>query len=405
MKRCLLILIITAGCLCSQTSRAQNYEQGIKEINSFLATRPNEPAYYLLRGTFESILQRYEPAVADISKSIDLNVRQHYPWGKEDQNIREFLQQFPANLLYQAYTVRAEANLHLKFYKAAAEDYNIAIKYEPGSVKDLSGRMQAFFYLKRYEESLTDVNAVLRQTSDPSCMNFRASIYMYMGRYQEALDQLKQLISSHTENAHYKSGLGYVYFLMGRYQDSEKCYAEVFESIPDDFITLCQRANLYSREGKYLLALADDERALELVPMPAGNNYMVNMILSDIATGAYEKAGKNWAQVNANNIGSYVDAGDLGFLKIYIEVMTNDVPNGRYSLALSRLLDIEKRASSSNLNELNDPRGEYVHVLVKIGWLLEKLDRKQDALTYYKRAAAINPLCEDVRGVIRRRSS
>ncbi|MEI0612735.1 tetratricopeptide repeat protein [Brachyspira pilosicoli] len=137
---------------------------------------------YNNRGSAKNDLERYEEAIKDYNKSIELNLNYS-----------------------EAYYNRANAKSYLGNDREAIEDYNKAIELNPNSSYDYNNRGNAKNNLKQYKEAIKDYNKAVELNPN----NAQAYFNMVLP---------KQLLANTTEDENEKNKLieeAYNYFFEG----------------------------------------------------------------------------------------------------------------------------------------------------------------------------------------------
>lgn len=97
---------------------------------------------------------------------------------------------------------KANANLQLKQWQYAIDEYSLVLQREPKNPAALFYRAYANTHLRRFELSRNDLNDLLAFA--PTHFEARLSlavVLQQLGRKQDALDQLNQTIQQHADSA------------------------------------------------------------------------------------------------------------------------------------------------------------------------------------------------------------
>jgi tetratricopeptide (TPR) repeat protein len=121
-------------------------EEFLQSVNYLFGKVAHEPSFsvellafiYFVRGRVHSALEKYEEALADFSRALELN---------------------PEEAAY--YSNRSKAYFQLEKYEEALADYSRAIELNPEEADYYSDRGRAYRQLKKYEEALVDFNRAL----------------------------------------------------------------------------------------------------------------------------------------------------------------------------------------------------------------------------------------------------
>jgi len=97
---------------------------------------------------------------------------------------------------------KANANLELKQWEYAVEEYKLVLSREPHNPAALFYRAYAYTHLRRFDLARNDLNDML--VYFPRHFEARLSlavVLQQLGRRQEAIDQLNQTIEQHADSA------------------------------------------------------------------------------------------------------------------------------------------------------------------------------------------------------------
>ncbi len=116
----------------------QKYELALADWNKAIEINPNYAEAYLNRGNLYKNLQKYELALADYSKAIDINPNYAY-----------------------AYYNRGNLYKNLQKYELALADYSKAIKINPNFAEAYNNRGNLYSNQQKYELALADYNKAI----------------------------------------------------------------------------------------------------------------------------------------------------------------------------------------------------------------------------------------------------
>jgi tetratricopeptide (TPR) repeat protein/V8-like Glu-specific endopeptidase len=155
----------------------KKYQLAIQDYNQALQLRPDDTSsYYTNRGLAKSKLGDANGAIADLTQAI--NAQQS---------------SVPKPLLY---TTRGNLYVKKNNYKAAINDFTIALQANPRDVTTTYLRANAYFSLKQYDRALQDL-AVANQL-EPNFADaylLRGAIYLDKNQGQLALKSLNQALA------------------------------------------------------------------------------------------------------------------------------------------------------------------------------------------------------------------
>jgi len=203
-------------------------------------------------------------------------------------------------------------------YDAALADHNLAIA-KGGRMSAMLYGARAYFlmYLGKYEEALNDYEIALKaDPTQPQAQLGVAYAYVFMRRYDEALaqaqraiDDLEHQIATNSQYGAYLLGnspeqdaqLQNIYISvyatkalalihLGRGEEAKEIYAKLAEKYPNSMILYTDRAEINFLLADYTSAAIDYEKALSLAGnteyMPTTSGYD----LTDLAQAGYAVA-------------------------------------------------------------------------------------------------------------------
>lgn len=155
-----------------------------EKANLFTSFIQQNPKYglakaHMNRGICHSLSEKYDLAIADFDKSIELDAKEPY-----------------------AYYFRGESYASLNKYDKAIEDYTTAIKMQPNFVLAYYMRGLSSFSQKNNDNALTDLSKVLEldKNNDQAFM-IRGLVYDANGEYKKAIADWKESKKINKENS------------------------------------------------------------------------------------------------------------------------------------------------------------------------------------------------------------
>jgi tetratricopeptide (TPR) repeat protein len=248
----------------------------IEDLNAAVEQLPKKPQYLRVRGQYFYSKQKYNEALADIDKAVQLeadHAATHELRGlillgleKYDEAVASFDEAGklePSSAL--PYQHRGELYRQKGDLEKAAQQLSKALELSPDNVATLLVRAAVYYELKQTDKALQDCEQAIRvapRIAQPYLM--RAEILAASNRLDEAIKQLEELLQLAPGNAQLLNRLGNFYILVGRPRKSIETLTLVIEQEPDDFNALRFRADAYLSIGKHAEAIADFEKAMAL---------------------------------------------------------------------------------------------------------------------------------------------
>ncbi len=200
------------------------------------------PLALRLRGRALYLLDRYEEALADLDRAIEL--------GPDDK---------------YALTYRGEVRTWIGRHGEALADLDQAIALDPDYSRAPASRGETYQLMGRYDEAVTDLTRAIELNPDAWALTIRGETYRLMGRYDQALGDLDRAIDLNPEYAWALTSLGDTYRLKGRHEEAVTDLTRAIDLNPNAW-ALTSRGETHRLMGRYDDALADLTRAIDLNP-------------------------------------------------------------------------------------------------------------------------------------------
>lgn len=170
--------------LYCQAALSEDLNERMNLFTKFIQLNPKlgMAKAYLNRGVIYTMTEKYDSALSDYNKSIELDPKEPY-----------------------AYYFRGQAYASLEQHDKAITEYGQAIKLQPGLYLAYHMRGISFLSKENYKDALSDFNKVieLRKNYDPAYL-MRGLAYENSGDYKSAIadyKEAKKLNKDNTENA------------------------------------------------------------------------------------------------------------------------------------------------------------------------------------------------------------
>lgn len=257
---------------------AERYDEALADFNRAIDLDPHNAWAIASRGQAYQATERYDDALADLNRAIEL--RPEYTWAivsraetyldmeNDDDALADFNRAVdldPQNTW--AIVSRAQAYQSMKRNDEALADFNRAVDLDPRDAWAIASRGRAYREMGRYDEALADLNRAVDLDPDyPWSITNRAQTYQKMRRYDDALADYARLVELNPESAGAILGRGMTYREMGRYHDALADFSRVIELHPEYAFPPVHRGKTYQLMGRYDEALADYARAIDIEP-------------------------------------------------------------------------------------------------------------------------------------------
>ena len=206
----------------------QGSEENIASLTNVIRSNPTDPSAYNVRGSAFGRAGRYQDALRDFDKAIELNPR-----------------------FFEAYANRALIHRNLGDLGRAAEDYNQAIKLNPSYDTAYIGRGELYRRAGRSNEAFNDFQkAIQLDTTDPRAYFRRGLIYQTRGQHDFAIDDFSTAISLQPSAPEPYNGRGLSYVALRLDENLAESWAN--------------QALVYEKQGELAKAKKSYQRALQL---------------------------------------------------------------------------------------------------------------------------------------------
>jgi tetratricopeptide (TPR) repeat protein len=220
------------------------YEDALADFNRAIELDPGRAWAIAERAQTYRLMERYDDALADLNRAIELDPGR--AWA----------------VLQRAQTYRL-----MERYDDALADLNRAIELDPRYALAIAGRAETYWSMERYDDALADFNrAIELNPRYVWAIAGRGQTYRSMERYDDALADLSRAIELSPRYAWAIAGRGETYRAMERYDDALADFNRSIELDPDQAWAIACRGETYRAMERYDDALADFNRAIELDP-------------------------------------------------------------------------------------------------------------------------------------------
>jgi tetratricopeptide (TPR) repeat protein len=366
------------------TSRAgayftnKRYDLAIKDYTKAISLAPNDSYSYNSRALAYATLEKYEEAIADYTKAIALAPGDPY-----------------------AYNGRGNAYAAKKLEEMAIQDYNKSISLNPNDAYSYLIRANVYYTKQAYDQAFSDYTQVVKLNPND------AYGYCGLGNVALARSQNDQAVADYTKAIGILPGYESAYVNRGIANDSRKEYDMAIQdyskaiSLNPAYIFIYNNRGLtYKTKGEYALAISDFEKAIS--QDPASASAYINIIEPLARLNRFADAAAWYKQLKAKSLSAYVDDPSWNFLKKYIEVVTQDLIANDYINGLKNLKEAENLYSSKLEKKSDYQKNSFSSILALKGFILEKLNKPDEAKQAYDQALLINNLQPEVTAALQK---
>ncbi len=344
-------------------------EEALQNCNKALEINPSSAWGYNIRGSIYNQKEDYEKAIKDYTKAINL-----------------------VSNYQNAFSNRALAYLSLKKYDLAIEDFSQSIILLP-TANDYYSRGYTYQLKENYDRAIEDYSQAIKlDPADDKAYMYRIQIYQFKGMFDLAIADATEVINIKKNIAYGYNTRGYIYELKGQYNLSIPDYTEAIRLSPTYTRAYINRGVSNKLKGSYYAAITDFERAIELEPKD-GLAY-VNIMSPLVRLQQFAKAKEYFEKYKSQ------DPGAEAYLKLwgsyyekYWKAVTEYIPTGNFEQALENI-DTGLKEFSAAINAEN--KESYIDLLALKGFVLEKLNRNQEAVDAYNQALVIHTVQPEV---------
>ncbi|MDB9389879.1 serine protease [Microcystis aeruginosa] len=319
----------------------ENYEQALTVINQAISLVPNNPNYYNEKWGILSRLKRYDEGLAAITQAINLAPRAawyvnrgilYQDLQKYDLALADWNKAIEINPNYAlAYNNRGGLYHNQQKYDLALSDINKAIEINRNLAEAYYNRGLLYYDQQKYELALADYSKAIDINPNlAEAYNNRGLLHRDLQKYDLALSDYSKAIDINPNYAEAYGNRGNLYSDLGKYDLALSDYSKAIRINPNDAEAYNNRGLLYYDQQKYELALADFNKAIEINRSYAEAYY--NRGLLYFNQQKYELALADWnkaIRINPNFAEAYNNRGVL-----YIDLQKYDLALSDFSKAI-----------------------------------------------------------------------
>ena len=151
-------------------------------------------------------------------------------------------------------------------YDDAIAEYERAIELDPKDAYPHNGLGNVYFEVGRYDDAIAEYERAIELDPKDACPhNGLGSVYYEVGRYKEAIAEYKRAIELDPKFALPHNGLGSVYYELGRHDEAIAEYERAIELDPKYAMPHLSLAGIYRRLDKQEELVQHSQRTRELL--------------------------------------------------------------------------------------------------------------------------------------------
>ncbi|RKU17039.1 hypothetical protein C6501_04825 [Candidatus Poribacteria bacterium] len=256
----------------------KRYDKAIADFDKAIQLNPESTNAYFRRGNAKYALRDHESAINDYDKAIKLNPQYATAYynrglakrqlGDHKGAINDYDKAIKLNPQYViAYINRGVVKSKLGNYKDAISDYNKAIKQNPQYAIAYINRGYAKSKLSDYEGAISDYNKVIKLNPQYSiAYNNRGHVKFKLGNHKGAINDYDKAIKLNPKEATAYHNRGIAKGHLGDHKSAISDYDKTIKLNPLDAKAYHDRARAKEALGQHDAAKADFEKAKELDP-------------------------------------------------------------------------------------------------------------------------------------------
>jgi tetratricopeptide (TPR) repeat protein len=186
------------------------YEEALADFTRAIDLNPEFDWAVASRGETYRAMGRYEEALADFTRAIDLNPKYHWAvasrgetyrlMGRYEEALADFTRAIDLNPKYDwAVASRGETYRAMGRYEEALADFTRAIDLNPKYDWAVADRGQTYRLMGRYEEALADFTRAIDLDEDSWTYYQMALVSLGQGRAHDAREQLQRALHAERE--------------------------------------------------------------------------------------------------------------------------------------------------------------------------------------------------------------
>jgi len=223
-------------------AQLRRYDEALADLNRAIQLDATFARAYINRSGVYADRQRYDEAMADCTRAIQLDLTSA-----------------------TAYTNRGRIYQEVQRYREALADHSRAIEINPNYAAALINRGSTYRSLQCYDEALADYTHAIESdpTYAPAYIN-RGNLYLELQRFNDAINDFEQAIRFGLTEAKGYIGRGIVYENLHRYENALSDFNYATKLDPTSAEAHYNRGIVNDKLGRYDEALKDYTRVIEL---------------------------------------------------------------------------------------------------------------------------------------------
>jgi tetratricopeptide (TPR) repeat protein len=282
------------------------YQEALADNSRAIELQPNDPRAWYNRGNRYWELRQPDQAIADYTRAIDLDPTLAQAWnnrgilhldkGEAEKAVADLTRavKLDATLVF-AWHNRGTAHGKLGRLDLAIADYSQAVKVAPTFAPSWTERGQVYETLGQHDQAVADFNQVLKlDGNDATTCFYRGLAYAALGQHENAVVELSRAAELNPKHGTAWFQRGLANYKLRRFQDAVNDFTQVIDLDPSNAQAWYNRGNAYADMGQPEQAVADCTQAIKLDPNDA--KAWVNRGVAYMALREFDKAIDDYSQ-------------------------------------------------------------------------------------------------------------
>ncbi len=249
----------------------------LKELDLRIEKNPADAEAYEARGRIFYSAKKYDKAVVDFSKVIELDRGTHNTYWhrgysyveleRQEDGFQDYTKSLEMQESPSAYNNRGLICAWWNQYEKAIADYNRAIELKPDFSLYYTNRAVAYYRLKQYDKVLEDCAKAIELGNAPTnAYRYQGEAYWLTEEHEKALASFREMLRREPDSDIAVNGLGLAYEGLGQDKRALAEYRRAAKMDPAEPAYHANEAEMLWRAGRFKEAVTSCNRALKADP-------------------------------------------------------------------------------------------------------------------------------------------